>query len=205
MKLSVRIFLFIFALNLVSMGISLYLKADIGIGSWDVLNNNLAQFYRFSFGTWVFIVGIITILVSQLLYFRLYNFLAIIPGLIMGLLIDMWLIIFHFQLDNIYLQFIIFFLALILLGSGISLLVLTKLPPTPADILMLSLMKCFKTNFFVARTTTDALALISGIIVGAINNKPLNNIGIGTLLALLFVGSIVQVTSRFWKKLLKQV
>lgn len=205
MKLSVRIFLFIFALNLVSMGISLYLKADIGIGSWDVLNNNLAQFYRFSFGTWVFIVGIITILVSQLLYFRLYNFLAIIPGLIMGFLIDMWLIIFHFQLDNIYLQFIIFFLALILLGSGISLLVLTKLPPTPADILMLSLMKCFKTNFFVARTTTDALALISGIIVGAINNKPLNNIGIGTLLALLFVGSIVQVTSRFWKKLLKQV
>lgn len=205
MKLSVRIILFIFAINLVSMGITLYLKAGIGVGSWDVLNNNLAQFYRFSFGTWVFIVGIITILVSQILYFRPDSFLAIISGFIMGLFADLWLIVFQFQLNNFYLQLIIFLFATLLLGSGISLLVLTKLPPTPADILMLSLMKRFKVNFFISRTMTEALALITGIIVGIINNAPFNNIGLGTLLSLSLVGSTVQITSKFWKKLLKQV
>lgn len=58
MKLIKRIVLYFFALNLMAMGVALYLKVDIGVGSWDVLHGNLYDFYHLTVGTWVFIVGI---------------------------------------------------------------------------------------------------------------------------------------------------
>ncbi|QVK19142.1 hypothetical protein KHQ81_05425 [Mycoplasmatota bacterium] len=201
MKLFKKIIQFIIALNLIAIGVGLYIRADIGIGSWDVLHNNLSEFYNLTFGTWVFIVGIITILISQLFYFHLRSFLAVITGFILGRLIDIWSIhIFSFDISSLVVRVPLFFLSIILLGSGISLLVLSKLPPTAPDILMISLMKKFKLNFLTAKTLTETTVFIVAISIGTFHGKPLNNIGIGTLLTLLLIGSIVQVSSKFWEK-----
>lgn len=206
MKYIYRTILFLFALNLMAMGIALYLKADIGVGPWDVLHNNLYEYYQLTFGTWVFIVGIIAILFSLLLHYRPKNLLAIISGLIMGKLIDIWLIeVFVFKVDNLILQLLIFICAIILLGNGIALLVITKFPPTPGDVLMLSIINKFKLNYLKAKTLTDLLAFIVAILIGLINGAPFNKIGIGTLLALFFIGGVIEVTSKFWQRLLKEV
>lgn len=202
MKLIIKIIQFITALNIMAIGVALYLKADIGIGSWDVLHNNLNEFYHYTFGTWVFIVGIITILISQIFYFHLRSLLAIVTGFILGRLIDMWYIhIFTFDMTSLVIRIPLFFLSIVLLGSGISLLVLSKLPPTPPDILMISLMKKFKLNFLTAKTVTEVSVFVVAISIGMIHGKPFNNIGIGTLLTLILIGSIVQVSSYLWKKL----
>lgn len=199
-----KIVQFILALNLMAIGIALYLKANIGIGSWDVLHGNLYKYYHLTFGTWVFIVGIVTILISQLFYYHISSFLAIFTGLVLGQLIDLWHDrIFLFELSLIHYQVILFFLSILLLGSGISLLVLTKLPPTPPDIFMISLMKRYKVNFLTAKSITEATVFFAALTVGLIHSRPFYNVGIGTLLTLLLIGSIVQISSKFWKKIFK--
>jgi len=201
-----KILQFTIALNLMAMGIALYLKAAIGIGPWDVLHNNLNEFYQISFGTWVFLVGIITILIAQLFYFHLRSLLAIGTGFILGKLIDIWYdYVFIFDISELYIRLPLFFLSIILLGSGISLLVLSSLPPTPPDILMISLMKRFKLNYLTAKTLIEINVLIIAIIVGTIHGKILNNIGVGTVLTVFFIGSIIQIFSILWKKVFRLV
>lgn len=200
--------LYLLALNLMAFGISLYLNANIGIGSWDVLHNNLTEFYNFkigsyvfTFGTWVFVVGILTILLSQLIHFNVKSFLAIFTGFLLGKIIDLWLYnFFTFEIENIYIRIILFFMALISLGSGISLLVLTKLPPTPPDVLMVGLMTRFKLNFLISKTITEIFVFIVAVFIGSINQLPFNNLGFGTVLTLIIIGPIVHLFFNLWKK-----
>ncbi len=204
MEKTLKFIQFIIGLNLMALGISLYLKASIGIGSWDVLHNNLYEFYHLTIGTWVFIVGVVTIMISQVFYFHPKNLLAIITGFILGKLIDFWYSnIFHFHFTLLSVRIPMFFISIILLGSGISILVLSTLPPTPPDIFMISLMKRFKLNFLKAKTITEGTVFIVAITMGTIHQKPFNNVGLGTLLTFLLIGSIVQVSSKFWRILFK--
>ncbi len=201
-----KIFQFILGLNLMSIGIVFYLKANIGLGSWDVLHNNLHEFYQLTFGTWVFIVSIITILFSQLFYYNFSSLLAIGTGFILGLLIDLWHdYILLFYIPQLYLRIPLFLIGLTLLGSGIALLVKSKLPPTAPDIFMISLMKRFTLNYLVAKTITELCVFIIAIIIGSVHGKVFNNIGIGTILSLILIGSIVEESSRLWKKLFRDI
>jgi len=100
-----------------ALGINMYIRANIGIGSWDVLHNNLTQFYGLTFGTWVSIVGVITILISQLFNRDLKAVLAIFTGVIFGKLIDMWLYnVFTFEIENLYLQIVFFFISKVVIN-----------------------------------------------------------------------------------------
>jgi hypothetical protein len=203
MKHTKRLILFLLAQILMTFGIALYLRAEIGVGPWDVLHNNLFEFYALSFGTWVFIVGIITILISQIFYKNIRNLLAIITGLIQGQFIDFWLdYVLNFELSALAIRIPIFLFSLVLLGSGISLLVHTKYPPTPPDILMLSIKQKFQLNYLKAKTLTELSAFLVAIIIGIINSNPFNNIGIGTLFTILFIGSIVEVSAKLWIKII---
>ncbi|MDF2698564.1 MAG: hypothetical protein K0Q49_120 [Haloplasmataceae bacterium] len=205
------------ALLMMGFGIALYLKAGIGVGAWDVLHSNLSYVmptitlgtwvFSLSVGTWVFLIGIVTVTISLIFKFTFRSYLAIISSLINGKFIDFFSSILEYEIfnipTNIYLQLIIFSIALLFLGSGISLLVLTKLPPTPPDILMLSLVHRFKLNYTVSKTMTEVMVLIIAIIVSIMGGHPFYNIGIGTILTTMFVGMIVGYTSKQWRKLLK--
>ncbi len=203
MKVNVlRFALYIAAMNLIGLGVSYYIIANIGLGSWDVFHKNMADFYGLSVGTWVFIVGFIVILISQVFYFQPKYFLAIITGLITGKLIDFWSYIFNFlTTDDFIIRIPLFLTSILLLGSGISLLVMSKLPPSPPDVLMISLIKKFKLNYLKAKTLTESLLFVIAITVGTINSKPFNNLGIGTFIVLITIGSSVQFFSQVWKKI----
>lgn len=201
MKRWTNILIFIMGLKFMAMGIALYLKTNIGVGSWDALFYNLYEFYGFTVGTWVFIASIIIILVSQLIYFNPKHFIAIFTGLIQGWLIDLWFEhIYVFELSNLSLRFLCFFVSLFLLGNGISLVILSKLPPTTGEVFMLSLQNRFKLNQLAGKTVSEFIAFIVAVLISIINSKPFNNIGIGTILSLLLIGSIVQFATNYWHK-----
>lgn len=206
MSIKIRNFILYFiALTFMGLGIALYLRANIGVGAWDVLHNNLTEnYFNLTFGTWVFIVGFISVTISQLLSFNLKNYFAVITGLINGKIIDLFYYkVLIFELNNIYIQILYFTLSLILLGSGISLLVLTKFPPTPADVLMLGLVKKYDFNYVKAKTITELSVLFVAIFISIIVGKPFSNIGIGTIITTFLIGVIIGYTSKKWRKLLK--
>lgn len=202
--------MFLLGLMLMGLGISIYLFTEVGVGSWDVLHGNLTDLFddRYTFGTWVTIVGFITISVSQLFYRNLLAYISVITGLILGMVIDLWSSIWinsglSVQFGNPSIKWILFLIALIILGSGISLLVLSKLPPTPIDVLMISYMKRYNLNFNIAKFLTESTAFIAAVIVGLINDNPGRGIYYGTLLSVFAVGWIIQCASIVWRKVFK--
>lgn len=196
-----RIILYIISLFLISIGVNMFLLARLGLGSWDVLHNNLTTYFGLTFGTWVFIVGITTVLISMIFKYDLKSFLTVLNSFILGFIIDFFLFnVFTFEVVNIWYRIIIFIVGVILLGNGISLLILTKFPPTPPDILMLAISHRFKLNFTISKTIGEAAVFLIAIIIGYIGGNAFGNIGVGTIILLLTIGIAIELSSKYWKK-----
>ncbi|ERJ11192.1 YczE/YyaS/YitT family protein [Haloplasma contractile] len=202
-----NIALYLLAINLMAIGISCYLVASIGYGSWDILHANLTYF-GLDFGLWVAIVGVITVITATLIHFQWKFFAAIISATILGQLINLWSRLFNayaYQQEilvlDLGLKIVVFTAAITALGSGISLLVLSKLPPTPPDVLMVSLMKRFHLKYSSAKTITEVIAFSSAIIIGIIAGEAFGGVGVGTIITLFGIGLVVQYSSELWKRL----
>jgi uncharacterized protein len=198
----------IIGLLIMGFGISMYMITNVGVGSWDVLHLNLAEYYGLTVGYWIFIMGCIVIILSQLIHFNPLRFFSIITGLLMGRFVDLWLFIYNKTgfldlLDGLFIRWVFFFIAIAALGSGIALLVLSKLPPTPVDVLMLSVIERFRLNFNFAKFLTEAFAFTLAVTIGTLNGSPFNNVGLGTIISLFAVGIVIQFMSKFWKRRLK--
>lgn len=204
-------------LTMMGLGINVYIKTNVGVGAWDVFHSGLAQYIpqlhlgdltiNMTIGRWIIVIGTLVVLTSQILSRNLSYLLCIITGFVVGMITDLWEVILRVTgfndiiLTNLLTRWIFFILALIFLGSGIALLVRSKLPPTPVDTLMLGLMDRFHLKYNPAKFIVELFAFCLALGLNLIYGDLFNNIGLGTLIALLGIGFIVQYADRIWDKL----
>jgi len=189
-----------------AMGVSLYIMTDVGIGPWDALAANLAEYFprlngglftiSMTIGYWVFVLGIIVVIVSLLFSPKKGQLLALITGLTLGLLVDLWMAIYQWMglmhvLDALVVRWLFFFVSLLLVGTGTALMVMSNVPPSPVDTLMMSIRKRFYLPFSTAKFLTELLAFVSVLTLNVIYEKPFNSIGFGTIITVLSLGIIV--------------
>ncbi|MFP3338738.1 hypothetical protein R0J91_12205, partial [Micrococcus sp. SIMBA_131] len=62
-----RFLFYVVGLFVLTAGITLTIKSDIGAGAWDALNVGLSETIGFTVGSWVIIVGMILIIVNAIL------------------------------------------------------------------------------------------------------------------------------------------
>lgn len=204
------------ALLLIGFGITLYIRARVGVGAWDVLHASLAEYYprlrigsltiELSIGRWIMIVGVIAVLISQLLNRKAYYFLSILTGLVQGVVTDLWDNVLEFDKligMNLFTRWVSYAVALFALGSGIALLVRSTFPPSPIDTLMIGVIKRFNLKYNVGKFSVELLAFIIALLINTIEGSPLNNIGIGTIISLLVIGQIVALSDKFWARVLR--
>lgn len=207
------------ALLLIGFGITLYIRASVGVGAWDVLHASLAEYYpklsignfslTLSIGRWIIIVGVICVLLSQVLDRNPFYLLSIITGLVQGVFTDFWSSVFnaaHFNniiQVNLLTKWISYFIALSALAAGIALLVRSTLPPSPIDSLMLAVIKRFRLEYNVGKFAVELLAFIAALTINIIEGSPFNNIGLGTIVSLLLIGQLVAWFDRFWVRVLR--
>jgi uncharacterized protein len=180
-----RIFCYITGLLILSLGVSISIKADVGIGAWDALNVGLSKI-MFTVGTWVILVGIILIVINALLLKARPDFYALITIFIVGVGVDSWLFLFQ-SLDpnQLVVKYILFFIGLFFLSLGISVYLQAKFAPVPIDNLMIALQKRFGIGRGVAKTIGELLALTFAFIFKG-------PIGIGTILVTVLIGPLIQ-------------
>ncbi len=190
-----RAFIYITGLLISSLGVSLTIKADVGVGAWDALNVGLSKF-AFTVGTWVIIVGTILIFVNALLAKKMPDFTGFITIFIMGPCIDFWLWLFtNFNPANTVFRYALLIFGLTLLALGISVYLNAKFAPNPIDNLMLALHERLKLSMGVTKTIGELLALVFALIVKG-------PIWIGTIIVTIGIGPIIQF---FYPKIEKLV
>ncbi|MGA9288271.1 MAG: membrane protein, partial [Anaerobacillus sp.] len=127
MKLK-RFMFYVIGLLVLTAGITLTIKSDIGAGAWDALNVGLSETIGLTVGSWVIIVGIVLIIINALLMKAWPDFFALITIFVTGLLIDFWLIAIFDNLiiGGIFIAYIVFIVGMVLIGLGIAIYMQAK-------------------------------------------------------------------------------
>jgi uncharacterized membrane protein YczE len=183
---TVRLLSYIVGLTILSFGACLTIKANIGVGAWDALNVGLSSTYGLTVGSWVFIVGILLIIINAFLQKKRPDLLAVITIILVGLLFDFWLLVVFSQwvIEAPY-GFIVFAVGLIILAIGLSMYIQSNLALIPIDNLMYSIHKRTGVNLMIAKTIGEVTALVLALLFGG-------PIGVGTILITFLIGPLMQ-------------
>ena len=159
------------------LGITFTIQSGLGAGPWDLLAHG--QYLRFgmSVGFWQNVNYLVIITLIMLIFKKKFNYIVFVPGIILGLFIDGFLMFDFTQFINPY---PLVFIGTFLCSVGIIIYVGQKFIPNAIDYLMLTLHEELKIKTGAAKLLTDFIPLVFALILGILPN-------IGTLITFIFV------------------
>ncbi|CDQ20459.1 hypothetical protein SAMN05192559_105279 [Halobacillus karajensis] len=186
-NISIKAFFYLVGLIIISLGITLTIKSDLGAGAWDALNVGLSETVGLTVGTWVIIIGALLILTNALIAKEKPDLLAVLTILVIGQFIDFWMLsVFDtFGIASFWLQLFLLIGGIAILAFGVSLYLQPKFSLNPVDGFMVALQKRFGFSLRTAKTLTEVFALVLAFALGG-------PIGIGTVIILVFIGPFIQ-------------
>lgn len=196
MKFFYKCLFFVLGLSILTFGIVMTIRANIGVGAYDALNVALSDRFGLTIGTWVIITGFIIIFINALLMKTRPMFLSAITMFGIGAFIDFWsMVVFRdWTPSSLTTSIVIFIVGLLLIGIGISTYLQPKFPPGPIDQLMVAIHTRFKLSLVASKTTTEVSALLLALLLGG-------PIGWGTLVITFSIGWFVQFIYPYMEKL----
>jgi uncharacterized protein len=178
---------FTVGLLILTMGVALIIKSNLGASAWDALAVGESNMFGFTVGTAVFINGVVLIFINSILLRKKPEVLAAATIFVIGALIDFWLLIGFktFSPQGIVTQSAFLFSGILTMGLGIAIYLQAKFPASPMDTLMVAIHTRFGLNLRNSRIISEGFALLMAFLFkGAI--------GIGTIIVTLTLGLVVQ-------------
>jgi uncharacterized membrane protein YczE len=187
-------------LLIMTFGVCLTIKADLGAGAWDALNVALSEEIGLTIGKWVMIDGAILVMVNAILVKRRPELLSLITIIFIGSLVDFWmLIIFEtWTFEGLTIKLISLLAGIIIIGFGAAAYLQAKFPASPIDSFMLAIKERFGFNLMVSKTLAEIIPLIPALILGG-------PVWIGTIIITLVIGPSIQLFFPSLEKLLKNL
>ena len=183
----IRILFYVIGLLILTLGISLAIRAGLGASAWDALAVGESTTFGLSVGTWIIINSSILLFVNAFLQKKRPDWLAAITFILIGRFLDLWLYIGVDQLfaGNVIMRYVQLILSIFCMTIGIAIYLQAKFPLSPIDDLMISLNRRFGVSLGIAKTIGEVFALVLAFIL----HGP---IGIGTVLITFSIGPILQ-------------
>ena len=168
---------YIIGLSFLALGISVMILADLGAGAWDAMYVGLSDHTGLSVGTWILLVGIFLILLNSLILKKMPEFLSVITILIIGSLIDFWLIVVFasFSPEDFVLRVLMFIGAILIIALGISSYLQSNFARNPMDTLMMAIQYRTGRSLAFSKTVMEVTVLIIALLLGG-------PIGVGTFI-----------------------
>ncbi|MFX3673391.1 MAG: YitT family protein [Paenisporosarcina sp.] len=194
---------YILGLAFLSLGISTMILANLGAGAWDAMYVGLSNITGLSVGTWILIVGVLLILLNGILLKKIPEFLAVITILIIGSLIDFWLLIVFpgFSSTDLGLRICMFVGSTFIIALGITFYLQSSFARNPMDTLMMAIQARTGKSLAFSKTIMEVTVLIIALLIGG-------PIGIGTVIVTLSIGPLIQLfftpVTNFRKRLCKE-
>jgi uncharacterized protein len=191
--------IYFIGLLVMSFGIVLTIKADVGCAPWDVLHIGLYRKFGLTIGTWSIIVGIVILALSSLLVKQLPKLGAFLNMLFVGIFIDMYMMIPYLQTPaTIAGRFAMLLIGIVIAGYGMGLYISAKVGAGPRDSLMLALMDLTGWKVQYIRIGMEGVVLLAGWLLGG----PLS---IGTLIFCVTIGSMAGIALPQCRKITERI
>ena len=201
-----RIFLYVFGIMVLGLGINVLLRSTLGAGAWDTVSNNFSQLIGSTIGTASIIINI-TVLAFVFLYNKHWKYLSIlVPIFSLGLVIDFWdIIVFgNYTVDALWLQLIFYVGGAVILSLGLSLIIVSRYPAMVYDELTISLMRLLKVKkFFTMRIMIELFAIVLATLFGFLASIGFGAVNVGSFILAVALGPIITLHMKWLNALLK--
>jgi uncharacterized membrane protein YczE len=201
-----RIFLYVFGIMVLGLGINVLLRSTLGAGAWDTVSNNFSILINSTIGTASIIINI-TVLLFVVIYNKHWKYLSILlPIFSLGFVIDFWdIIVFgDYTVDAIWLQVIFYVSGAIILSLGLSLIIVSRYPAMVYDELTVSLMRLFKIKkFFTMRIMIELFAILLATLFGFLASIGFGAVNVGSFILAVALGPIITLHMKWLNALLK--
>lgn len=181
----IRFLKLIFGLFLHGLGIVMQIQANIGYAPWDVLHVGLAQTIGLTIGQASISVGLMILLIDLLLKEPL-GLGTILNMLLVGLFVDLIMSTGLIPvMSHLIGSVLLLFLGLVVLALGVYFYIGSGFGAGPRDTLMVALNRRLNVTIGIARSGIEFTALVIGWLLGGM-------VGIGTIMAVILIGFILQ-------------
>ncbi len=162
-----------------ALGNALTIKAGIGTFVWTSAFENLGAFFNISVGTANIIISLIFYVVSKIIGkdFKLKDAtICVVISIFFGRLIDFFLLIIgHSPATNVYVNYSIGVVGVLIIAMTISLAIKANVAFLALDDFMKNLkVYVFKGNIAIASSTSQAIGFAFAITFGLLNGQILN-------------------------------
>ncbi|GLH64836.1 putative membrane protein YczE [Parageobacillus sp. G301] len=172
---------------IMSFGIVLTIKANVGCAPWDVLHIGLYRNFGLTIGTWSIIVGLVILTISALLLKQLPRIGAFLNMIFVGIFIDLYMMIPYLQVPNTLIgKFVMLLVGIVITGYGMGIYISANIGAGPRDSLMLALTELTGWKVQYIRIAMEVFVLFVGWILGG-------PVSIGTLIFCIMIGSVAGV------------
>jgi uncharacterized membrane protein YczE len=205
MEFNVRnVALYAIACILIGLGVTLMLRSNLGVSSWDTLHYSLHRLIGITVGTATILVALI-FTVAVVGFNKNFRYvLMAIPIVLVGLLIDFFnlIVLVDFLPESIFLRIISFAIGLFILPLGGSMLIVSTFPAGVFDEFMFSMMRLFKTTkILLVRVIMELSAVVLALFFCFLADAGLGKFSIGTLIFSISVGYLVKMNLKLFERI----
>ena len=187
MRRYIRYIVFLVGIVLATLGVTLTLKSDIGTSPWDAIGFGLNNSLGMTTGFWLVIASAFALIIAAVIEKRFPQILSFITAMLFGSGVDFWSsILRNLNATSILNKYLIFFLGVIITSFGVAIYLLPRLPANQIDHLMVTIKEKYNIKVMHAKLLVDSMCVFIAILFSG-------PIGIGTILATILVGPIVNV------------
>src|SRR5699024_7699472 len=206
-----RIFIYIFGLFFLSLGVSFSIEAALGVSPVSSLAYAFALTSGLSVGLMTVAANVLFIIIQVILRRRLYlrdSIVQLIIAFLFGFFIDITLLIVQLlpTPETLVMQWGFLLISLCLMPIGLLGCFSVKFTLMPYDELTHVISETFNINLSKAKIYGDSLSVVMAALVCLIFIQSLGSVGIGTIVAAYFVGKILGwLTKRYQKYIIQWV
>lgn len=181
------IMFYVLGMLTLSFGITMLILSNLGVGAWDALFVGLSNIFGMTVGTWIFLVGIVLIIINKFLLQSKFDYSAVITIFLIGLFIDFWLLVVFdgVMITEMTARIGLLGLGILGMGAGIGMYLQLDFARNPIDNLMMAVHYRTGLSLAVSKSGLEILIMIIAFLIGG-------PIGIGTVIVAFGIGPLVQ-------------
>lgn len=191
-----KIITFCLGLFVMSLGVALSVKADLGVSPISCIPYVLCFKLPFTLGTLTIVFNILLIILQMILLrqnYRLVQLLQLPVVFVFGIFIDMSLyLVADLNISNYLWQAFWCLVSCVMIGFGVFLEVKAKLTYLPGEGLAIAIADTFKKEFGKAKIGLDSSMVILGLLSSFVFLHQILGIREGTIVAAVLVGFIAK-------------
>ena len=204
-NLQVRILMYILGLFILTIGISISVKSDLGVSPLSSLPYTMTCVWGIEMGKATIIFHCLLVLLQAMLLgrkFKPINLLQVLAGIIFGYFTTLcnYLISFIPSPNNMVDQIMMALISTVFVAVGTFFYLPTNIMPLAGEGIVDTIAVVTKTEFSNIKIMFDSFLVLVSVIICFIALHNLGSVGIGTLIAALLVGAEIGYLTKLFGK-----